>query len=66
MGVKVKTGLRIGMLAALFGAVGCYPKTCASNDPTCWPCDVVGTQNPGCVSPWQPVPIEAKPDGGSR
>lgn len=65
--MKVKAGLRIGMLAALFGAAGCYPRPCSPNDLTCLPCTDARTQNPACAPPWQPVPIDQKnPDGGSR
>ena len=57
--------IKILALLIACAAAGCYPHTCTPNDPTCWNCNVPGTQNPACAPPWQPILVEAKHDAGA-
>jgi hypothetical protein len=47
----------------LLSLSSCYPKTCASTDTSCWPCENPANTNPACP----PFPSDTKrpTDGGS-
>jgi hypothetical protein len=67
--MRVKTGIAVGMLAALLGAACAtwhsdWEKACGPQvDPTLKPCSCFDARTPSCP----PVPTDTKkPDGGSR
>jgi hypothetical protein len=52
----------LGLIAALGGELGCYPRTCAPADTSCWPCNNPANTNPACPT-W---PSDTKrPDAGT-
>lgn len=62
--MRLVAGWILTWLFAL-AAAGCYAGRDCKPGQACWTNCADNPGGPGCADPWQPIPVEAKPDAGA-